>query len=407
MPLKLPIYLDYNATTPVDPRVLDAMLPFFKENFGNAASRNHQFGWAAEQAVENARNQVASLIGAQSPKEIIWTSGATESNNLAIKGAARMYQDNGRHIITAVTEHKAVIDPCKRLEQEGFEVTWLKPDRDGVIYASQVEQAIRPDTILVTIMWANNEIGTINEVPEIAAICKNKNVLYHCDATQWVGKMPTNVEQAGIDLLSASGHKIYGPKGVGLLYVRRRNPRVRLTPVIDGGGHERGMRSGTLNVPGAVGMGRAAELCQAEMADDADRLKQLRDKLELEVTNHLEQVVVNGHHERRLAHTSNMSFPYVEGESLMMAMKEIAVSSGSACTSASLEPSYVLRHIGVADDLAHSSIRFSLGRFTTEEEIEYTIRKLTGGVQRLREMSPLYEMAKEGIDLARVKWDTH
>ena len=407
MALKLPIYLDYNATTPVDPRVLDIMLPYFNDKFGNAASRNHQFGWVAEEAIEKARGQLADLFGADSSKEIIWTSGATESNNLAIKGVAHMYQDNGRHIITAVTEHKAVIDPCKRLEQEGFEVTWLKPDKDGVIYAAQVEEALRPDTILVSIMWANNEVGTINEVPQIGRVCKEKGVIFHCDATQWVGKMPANVEEAGIDLLSASGHKIYGPKGVGVLYVRRRNPRVRLTPIMDGGGHERGMRSGTLNVPGAVGMGAAAEICLNEMAGESTRLKALRDKLELQVTSRLDHIVINGHRDRRLTHTSNMSFPYVEGESLMMAMKEIAVSSGSACTSASLEPSYVLRHLGLTEDLAHSSIRFSLGRFTTEAEIDYTIEKLTGGVQRLREMSPLYEMAQEGVDLSKVNWDTH
>ena len=406
MALKLPIYLDHNATTPVDPRVLEAMLPYFQDKFGNAASRNHQFGWVAEEAVDQARQQVAGLIGAN-PKEIIWTSGATESNNLAIKGVAEMYQDKGKHIITAVHEHKAVIDPCKRLQRNGFDVTWLEPGSDGVIRAQQIADAIRDDTILVTIMWANNEIGTINEVPQIGQLCKDKGVLFHTDATQAVGKIPTDVEQAGIDLLSASAHKIYGPKGVGCLYVRRRKPRVRLVPIIDGGGHERGMRSGTLNVPGIVGMGEAAEICSREMATEGPRLRVLRDKLENEITGQLDEVAVNGSLDERLPQTSNISFPYVEGESMMMAIKEVAVSSGSACTSASLEPSYVLKSLGLGDDLAHSSIRFGLGRFTTEEEIDYTIDKVIKGVRKLREMSPLYEMFQEGIDLSTVEWAAH
>lgn len=406
MALKLPIYLDNNATTPVDPHVLDAMLPYFCEKFGNAASRNHPFGWEAEEAVDQARSQVASLIGAGA-KEIIWTSGATESNNLAVKGAAAMYQDKGKHIITSVTEHKAVLDPCKRLQREGFDVTWLEPGSDGIITADQVAQAIRSDTILVTIMWANNEIGTINEIPEIGKICKEKGIIFHTDATQRFGKMPIDVEDAGIDLLSASGHKIYGPKGVGCLYVRRRRPRVRLVPLIDGGGHERGMRSGTLNVTGIVGMGAAAALCQQEMATEAPRLLALRNKLEQGITGQLEHVAVNGHPEQRLPNTSNISFPWVEGESLMMAIKEIAVSSGSACTSASLEPSYVLKAMGLGDELAHSSIRFGLGRFTTEEEIDYTVDKVVAGVLKLREMSPLYEMVQEGIDLSQVEWAAH
>jgi cysteine desulfurase len=406
MAIKLPIYMDNNATTPVDPRVLDAMLPYFCEKFGNAASRNHPFGWAAEEAVDKARDQVASLIGAGS-KEIIWTSGATESNNLAIKGAAAMYQDKGKHIITAITEHKAVLDPCKRLQREGFDVTWLEPDADGLITAGQVAEAVRDDTILVTIMWANNEIGTINEIPKIGKICKEKGIIFHTDATQRFGKMPIDIEDAGIDLLSASGHKIYGPKGVGCLYVRRRRPRVRLVPLIDGGGHERGMRSGTLNVTGIVGMGAAAELCQQEMATEGPRLLALRKKLEDGITSQLEHVTVNGHPEHRLPNTSNISFPWVEGESLMMAIKEIAVSSGSACTSASLEPSYVLKAMGLGDELAHSSIRFGLGRFTTEEEVDYTIDKVVASVLKLREMSPLYEMVLEGVDLSQVEWGAH
>jgi len=406
MAIKFPIYLDHNATTPTDPRVVEAMMPYFTEHFGNAASRNHQFGWHAEDGVDKARHQVAELIGA-SPKEIIWTSGSTESNNLAIKGAAEMYADKGKHIISAVSEHKATLDPVKRLQKNGFDVTWLEPAPDGVIRAEQVAEAIRDDTILVTIMWANNEIGTINEVPEIGKVCKDKGVLFHTDATQWVGKMPTDVEEAGIDLLSASAHKIYGPKGVGMLYVRRRRPRVRLVPLIDGGGHERGMRSGTLNVTGIVGFGAACEIAKNEMSEEGPRLKTLRDKLEHGITSQLDEVVVNGHPELRLPHTTNISFPYVEGESLIMSIKEVAVSSGSACTSASLEPSYVLKSLGVGDDLAHSSIRFGLGRFNTEEEIDYTTERIVAGVKKLRDMSPLYEMAKEGIDLSKVEWAAH
>ncbi|MCE9589941.1 MAG: IscS subfamily cysteine desulfurase [Planctomycetes bacterium] len=404
--MQFPIYLDNNATTPMDPRVLEAMLPYLTNKFGNAASRNHAFGWEAEEAVDKAREQVAALIGANE-KEIVWTSGSTESNNLAIKGVADMYKDKGKHIITAVHEHKAVLDPCKRLQKEGYEVTWLEPGRDGIIYAEQVRKAIRPDTILVTIMWANNEIGTVNEVPEIGALCKEHDIIFHTDATQYVGKLPCDVEAAGIDLLSASGHKMYGPKGVGFLYVRRRKPRVRLTPIFDGGGHERGMRSGTLNVPGIVGMGAAAEIARLEMPAEIARLTALRNILEEGVLEQLDHVHINGHRERRLPHTSNISFPYVEGESLMMAIKEVAVSSGSACTSASLEPSYVLKSLGVGDDLAHSSLRFGVGRFTTEEEVRYTLAALVKGVKRLREMSPLYELALEGIDPNTVEWGHH
>jgi len=403
---KLPIYMDHNATTPVDPRVLDAMLPYFTEKFGNSASRNHEFGWEAEDGVKLARRQVGELIGAD-PKEVIWTSGSTESNNLAIKGAADMYKDKGRHIITAVHEHKATLDPCKRLAKMGYDVTWLEPRSDGLIYADQVAEAIREDTILVTIMWANNELGTINELPQIGKVCKEKGVLLHTDATQAVGKIPVDVNTAGVDLLSGSAHKIYGPKGVGFLYVRRRKPRVRLTPLIDGGGHERGMRSGTLNVTGIVGMGKACELCRLEMAEETARLSGLRDKLDHGITSQLEHAVINGSADRRLPQTTNISFPYVEGESMMMAIKEIAVSSGSACTSASLEPSYVLKALGLGDEIAHSSIRFGLGRFTTEEEVDYTIDKVVTAVKKLLELSPLYEMVLEGIDINAIEWGAH
>lgn len=406
MPVELPIYLDNNATTRCDPRVVEAMLPYFTEKYGNAASRNHQFGWVAEDGVDLAREQVAKLIGA-SPKEVIWTSGSTESNNLAIKGVAEMYKDKGKHIISAVHEHKAVLDPCKRLIREGYDVTWLEPNEDGVIYAEQVREAIRDDTILVTVMWANNELGTVNEIPEIGAVCKEKGVLFHTDATQWVGKMPTNVEEAGIDLLSASAHKLYGPKGVGCLYVRRRKPRVRLTPLFEGGGHERGMRSGTLNVTGIVGMGAACDIARVEMPEESIRLAALRDRLIDGILGGLDTAVLNGHPTRRLPHTANISFPYVEGESLMMAIKEIAVSSGSACTSASLEPSYVLKALGLGDELAHSSIRFGVGRFNTEDEIDYTVDKVVKSVDHLLAMSPLYDMVKEGIDLATVEWGHH
>ena len=406
MALTFPIYLDHNATTPMDPRVLEAMLPYFTEKFGNAASRNHAFGWAAEEAVDTARRQVADLIGCGG-KEVIWTSGSTESNNLAIKGAAHMYAKQGKHIITALHEHKAVIDPVKRLQREGYDVTWLEPGEDGIITAGMIADAVRDDTILVSIMWANNEIGTINEIEAIGAVCKEHNIIFHTDATQAVGKVPVDVEAAGVDLLSASGHKLYGPKGAGFLYVRRRRPRVRLEPIIDGGGHERGMRSGTLNVTGIVGLGAACEIARQDMPEVSKRLAAMRDKLEQSITGQLEMAVVNGHPTKRLPHTSNISFPYVEGESLMMAIKEIAVSSGSACTSASLEPSYVLKALGRGDELAHSSIRFGLGRSTTEEEIDYTIDKVVTNVNKLLDMSPLYDMVKEGIDLSTVEWGAH
>lgn len=409
MALKLPIYLDHAATTPMDRRVLETMLPYFCEIFGNAASRNHSFGWVAEEAVEKARAQAAGLIGAQ-PKEIVWTSGATESNNLAVKGAARMYaradagQTGRGHVISSVIEHKAVLDPCQRLQREGFDVTFLQPGSDGIITAAMVEQALREDTILVTLMWANNEIGTINEVPEIGALCHDRQIIFHTDATQWAGKMPVDVERDNIDLLSWSGHKIYGPKGAGALYVRRRKPRVRLEAIQDGGGHERGMRSGTLNVSGIVGFGKACELCQAEMEQDAARLLKLRQKLERQLAGRIEVVQVNGHAERRLPHLSNISFGFVEGESLMMGMKDIACSSGSACTSASLEPSYVLKALGVGEELAHSSLRLSLGRSTTEEEVDYTIDAIVKAVEHLRSMSPLYDLYKEGVDITKIEW---
>ncbi len=413
MAVKLPIYLDHNATTPVDPRVLEAMLPYFTTKFGNSASRNHSFGWEAEAGVDKARERAAALINA-SPKEIIWTSGSTESNNLAIKGAAAMYEkaprtaEGGRgHIITCTIEHKAVLDPVKRLMREGFDATFIDPPKDGVVRREQIEAALRDDTILVSIMWANNEIGTINEVPEIGALCHEKGIIFHTDATQWVGKMPTNVETDNIDLLSWSGHKIYGPKGVGALYVRRRKPRVRLVAQMDGGGHERGFRSGTLNVPGIVGFGAACECCSADMDKDRDRLLALRQHLEQSITKQLDTVQINGHPTRRLPHTTNISFGFVEGESLMMGIKEIAVSSGSACTSASLEPSYVLKGLGVGDELAHSSLRFGLGRITTKEEIDYTIEHVVRAVNHLRDMSPLYDMHKEGIDITKIQWAQH
>jgi cysteine desulfurase len=419
MALKLPIYMDNAATTRVDPRVVEAMLPYFTEKFGNAASRNHQFGWEAEEAVDNAREQAAALIGATG-KEIVWTSGSTESNNLAIKGAAHMYEKapsaspsgsssgGGRgHIITALHEHKAVLDPCKRMQREGFDVTYLQPPPDGVITRKAVEAAIRPDTILVTIMWANNEIGTINEVPEIGALCHEREIIFHTDATQWVGKMPTDVDRDNIDLLSWSGHKIYGPKGVGALYVRRRKPRVRLEAILDGGGHERGMRSGTLNVPGIVGFGKACEICQSEMDSERERLLKLRRKLEKELTSRIDVTQINGHADRRLPHLANISFGFVEGESLMMGIHEIACSSGSACTSASLEPSYVLKSLGVGDELAHSSLRLSLGRFNTEEEVNYSIESIVKAVNHLRSMSPLYDLHKEGIDISKIQWQAH
>jgi cysteine desulfurase len=405
MAVKLPIYMDNHATTPVDPRVVDAMLPYFNEKFGNAASRNHSFGWTGEEAVENARQQIASLINA-TPKEIIFTSGATESDNLMIKGVAEMYREKGNHIITQAIEHKAVLDTCKRLEKYGFEVTYLPVGKDGRVDPEDVRKAIKPATILIAIMYANNEIGAVNPIAEIGKIAKEHGIIFASDGVQAVGKIPVDVQKDNIDLLALSGHKIYGPKGVGALYVRRRNPRVQLSAIIDGGGHERGMRSGTLNVPGIVGLGKACELCQQEMATESARMLGLREQLRKGLESKLDEVFINGSMEHRLPNNLNMSFAYVEGESLLMGINDIAVSSGSACTSATLEPSYVLKALGVGEDLAHTSIRFGLGRFNTPEEVDYVVDKMVQVVTKLRELSPLYEMAKEGIDVSKVKWQT-
>jgi cysteine desulfurase len=401
--MKTPIYLDNHATTQMDPRVLEAMIPYFTTYFGNAASRNHEFGWVAEQAVEKARKQIADLIGA-SAKEIIFTSGATESDNLAIKGVAEMYAEKGNHIITAATEHKAVLDTCKKLEKNGYRVTYLPVQGDGLVDLDMLREAITDKTILVTIMYANNEIGVIQPVAEIGKICREKGVLFHTDGVQAIGKVPVDVNKDHIDLMSITGHKLYGPKGVGALYVRRKAPRVQLTAQMDGGGHERGMRSGTLNVPGIVGLGEACAISQREMAEESKRLMYLRDKLRSRLEAELDEVYLNGSWEHRLPHSLNLSFAYVEGESLLMGINDVAVSSGSACTSATLEPSYVLKALGLGDDIAHSSIRFGIGRFNTEEEIDYVADKLIHVVKKLRELSPLYEMAKEGIDLSKVSW---
>ena len=398
------IYMDNHATTPMDPRVLEVMMPYFSEKFGNAASRNHMFGWEAEEAVDRGRDQIARLINAK-PKEIIFTSGATESDNLALKGVAEFYKDKGNHIITAVTEHKAVLDTCQALERNGkAQVTYLPVDKTGVVDPDAVRNAITDKTILISIMYANNEIGTINPIRDIGKLAKEKGVLFHCDATQGVGKIPTDVEARGIDLMSFTAHKIYGPKGCGALYVRSKGPRVRLTPMMDGGGHERGMRSGTLNVPGIVGFGKACELCGHEMETEAARLLQLRGRLYKGLFQQLDEVYLNGHPTERLPGNLNVSFAFVEGESLLMGLKDVAVSSGSACTSATLEPSYVLKALGVGEDLAHTSIRFGLGRFNTQEEVDCVVDRVVGEVRRLRDMSPLYEMAKEGVDLKSYNW---
>lgn len=403
--MKLPVYLDNNATTQVDPRVFEVMIPYFLHDFGNAASKSHPFGWKAEEAVDYAREQIATLIGANE-KEIIFTSGATESNNLAIKGVYEMYAAKGNHFITVTTEHKAVLDACKHLEKLGAEITYLPVGSDGLLKVEQVAEAIKPNTVLVSVMYGNNELGVIQPIREIGKLCKEKGVLFHTDATQTVGKIPVDVLADNIDLMSFTAHKMYGPKGIGALYVRRKNPRVKVTAQMDGGGHERGMRSGTLNVPGIVGLGKACELARLEMDAEAIRLCALRDKLENALLN-LEESYVNGNVEHRLPHTANISFKYVEGEGLMMGIKDIAVSSGSACTSASLEPSYVLKNLGLDDELAHSSLRFGLGRFTTEEEVDYTINCVTEAVNKLRDMSPLWEMFKEGIDLKSIEWTEH
>jgi cysteine desulfurase len=404
--ISLPIYMDNHATSPLDPRVLEAMMPYFTSKFGNAASRNHSFGWEAEQAVDVAREQIAKLIGATA-KEIIFTSGATESDNLAIKGIAEMYRERGNHIITQVTEHKAVLDTCKRLEKYGYRVTYLPVKANGLIDLEDLKRAMDDKTILVTIMAANNEIGVLQPIREIGKICHEKGVIFHCDAVQAVGKVPFNVIQDNVDVASISGHKLYGPKGVGALYVRRRNPRVQIAAQIDGGGHERGMRSGTLNVPGIVGLGKACEIALEEMDSEAAYLRGLRDRLKAKFESELDYIHVNGTMEHRLPGNLNMSFVYVEGESLLMGINDVAVSSGSACTSATLEPSYVLKALGLGDDVAHSSIRFGLGRFNTQAEVDYVADKVIDIVKKLRELSPLYEMVKEGIDLTKIEWQAH
>jgi cysteine desulfurase len=400
------VYLDNHATTPMDPRVFEIMKPYFLEDFGNAASRNHSFGWKAEKAVEVARKQIANLINANE-KEIIFTSGATESDNMAILGVAEMYAEKGNHIITTNIEHKAILDSCKVAEKRNFKVTYIDVDKEGLVSVNAIKNAITDKTILISVMFANNEIGSINPVKEIGKLAKEKGILFHTDAVQASGRIKVDVEDQNIDLLSISGHKLYGPKGVGALYVRRKNPRVKVSPLIHGGGHERGMRSGTLNVPGIVGLGAACEIASQEWAADYEKVKALRDRLEKKLFDSLDHIYLNGSKEHRLPNNLNVSFAYVEGESLMMGIKEIAVSSGSACTTASLEPSYVLKAIGVTEDLAHTSIRFGLGRFTTVEEIDYTAEQVIKTVTRLREMSPLYEMANEGIDLKSVSWAAH
>jgi len=404
--MKLPIYMDNHATTPMDPRVFAAMTPYFTDVFGNAASRNHSFGWQAEEAVEKARKQIADLIGATA-KEIVFTAGATESNNLALKGVAEMYAEKGNHIITAATEHKAILDTCKHLEKQGVRVSYLPVQGDGLIDLDMLREAITDKTILISIMYANNEIGVIQPVAEIGKIAKERGVLFHTDGVQALGKVPIDVNRDNIHLMSLTGHKLYGPKGVGAMYVRRKSPRVQLAAQMDGGGHERGMRSGTLNVPGIVGFGEACALCQAEMPEESKRLRHLRDKLKNKLESELDELFINGTMESRLPHNLNISFSYVEGESLLMGINDVALSSGSACTSATLEPSYVLKALGAGDDQAHSSIRFGLGRFNTEEEVDYVGAKVIDVVRKLRELSPLYEMAKEGIDLTKVQWTAH
>jgi cysteine desulfurase len=407
MAVKLPIYMDYHATTPVDRRVLDEMLPYFNETFGNAASRSHVFGWKAEESVDHARERIASLIGAEGSKEIVFTSGATESDNLALKGAAEFYKDKGNHIITTVIEHKAILDTCKRLEKTGFEVTYLPVDKTGLVDPDDVRRAITNKTILVSVMLANNEIGTVQPLAEIGKITREKGVLFHSDAVQGVGKVPFDVARMNVDLASITAHKMYGPKGVGALYVRRSKPRVRISSQMDGGGHERGARSGTLNVPGIVGFGKAAEILQHEGVAESARIKVQRDRLHARLRASIDEIYLNGHPEKRLPGNLNLAFAYVEGEAMLMAIKDVAVSSGSACTSASLEPSYVLRALGVGEEMAHSSIRFGLGRFTTDEEVDYVADLVIDKVTKLRDMSPLYEMFKDGIDLKSIEWAAH
>ncbi len=407
MPLKFPIYMDNHATTPVDPRVLEAMLPHFTTQFGNAASRTHKYGWDAEATVEDARETIADLIGADSSKEIVFTSGATESDNLAIKGVAEYYEGRGKHIVTTQIEHKAVLDSCKRLEKQGYHVTYVAAGKDGIVDPDAIKSALTDQTILVSVMLANNEVGTIQPIAEIGKITRERGVLLHCDAVQGIGKTPFDVKAMNVDLASITAHKIYGPKGVGALYVRRSKPRVRLVAQMDGGGHERGMRSGTLNVPGIVGMAKACEIMKTEGKADAEKIRALRDSLHQKLLKELDEVILNGHPERRLCGNLNVSFAFVEGEGLMMAIKDVAVSSGSACTSASLEPSYVLRSMGLDEDLAHSSIRFGLGRFNTQEEVDYVAELVIAKVRKLRDMSPLYEMHKEGVDIKSIEWAAH
>ena len=405
MALKLPIFMDSQSTTPVDPRVLEAMIPYFTEKFGHPASRNHPFGWEAEGGVDVAREQIAKLIGARDPKEIVFTSGGTEAINLALKGVAEMYREKGNHIVTTTIEQRATLDVCKRLERQGVEVTYVPVGRDGLVDVEAVRAALTDKTILISIMFANNEIGTIQPVAEIGKLAKEKGIIFHTDATQAVGKIPVDVEAMGIDLLSATAHMLYGPKGVGALYVRRKNPRVRIAPMVDGGGHERGMRSGTVPVPLVVGFGKAAEISREVMAEESKRLAALRDRLQEQIVSKVDEAYVNGHPERRLPHNLNISFAYVEGESVLMGLnKEAALASGSACTSATLEPSYVISALGVDSELAHSSIRFGLHRFSTEEEVDFVARKTVEVILRLREMSPLYELAKEGVDLKSIHW---
>ena len=405
MALKLPIFMDSQSTTPVDPRVLETMIPYFTEKFGHPASRNHPFGWEAEGGVDKAREQIAKLINARDPKEIVFTSGGTEAINLALKGVAEMYREKGNHIVTTTIEQRATLDVCKRLERQGFEVTYLPVGRDGLVDVGTVRAALTDKTILISVMFANNEIGTIQPVAELGKLAKEKGILFHTDATQAVGKVPVDVEAMGIDLLSATAHMLYGPKGVGALYVRRKNPRVRLAPMVDGGGHERGMRSGTVPVPLVVGFGEAAEIARAVMGEESKRLAALRDRLQEQILSKVDEAYVNGHPERRLPHNLNISFAYVEGESVLMGLnREAALASGSACTSATLEPSYVISALGVDSELAHSSIRFGLHRFTTEEEVDFVAQKTVEVIQRLREMSPLYELAKEGVDLKSIHW---
>tara|TARA_Y100000589_G_scaffold59122_1_gene49656 strand:+ start:513 stop:1730 length:1218 start_codon:yes stop_codon:yes gene_type:complete len=401
------VYMDYLATTPVDPRVMEAMVPYFLSVYGNAASRNHQFGWEAEEAVENARKSIADAIGAK-PSEVIFTSGATESNNLSLAGLWEMYKEKGNHIVTLVTEHKCVLDTSEFLEREkGVDVTFLSVKEDGLVDLKELEAALREDTLLVSVMFANNEIGVLQPIAEIGKLCKERGIFFHTDAAQALGKVPINVEDLGVDLMSMSGHKVYGPKGIGALYVRKRKPRVKLKPIIHGGGHERGMRSGTLNVPAIVGFGKAVEIAIDEMEMETKRAIKLRDRLENALLKELEYTQINGNVKHRLPGLSNISFAYVEGEGLMMAIPDIAVSSGSACTSASLEPSYVLKALGLSDELAHSSIRFGIGRFTTEKEVDYVVQSMIKGVRKLRELSPLYEMVLDGVDLSTVTWQHH